>query len=340
MTSAGARGKTLEEMEKVLHLPKDPHPAFGMLANHLTAADKKRPYQLSVANAIWAHQGYPWEKAFLDLTRKHYGAGLVEVNFAESDAARKRINEWVEKETKEKIKELIAPGVIDALTRMVLTNAIHFKSNWLYQFDKKQTKDAPFTKDDGTKADMPLMSLSGTLNYGEFTMFVRRRGETVQVLELPYAGKELSMLVFLPGDATGVHRLAQWLSADMLAKTELKPTEVKVSLPRFKVESEFSLKPVLTDMGMKTAFAAGDADFTGLSPKGKELFITHVIHKAFVDVNEEGTEAAAATAVVIGRPSAVPQPKAFRADRPFVYAIRDNATGAVLFLGRYAGPAK
>ncbi len=265
MTSAGARGKTLEEMEKVLHLPKEPHAAFGTLFvrhNSHPHDDLKRSYELSVANAIWAQQGYPWEKAFTDLTRKHYGAGLTEVDFSASEAARKLINEWVEKETK-KIKELIAPGIITPLTRMVLANAIYFKSNWLYQFDKKNTKDAAFTLADGTKADVPLMSLTGNLNYGEFTMFVNRGGETVQVLELPYAGKELSMLVFLPGDPTGVHRLARWLSADILAKTELKPTAVKVSLPRFKAESEFSLKPALMDMGMKAAFTDGAADFTG-----------------------------------------------------------------------------
>jgi serpin B len=337
MTSAGARNKTLEEMEKVLHLPKEPHAAFGELVRRLNqpAADIKRSYQLSVANAIWAQKGYPWEKEFVELTKKHYGAGTVEVDFAESEAARKQINEWVEKETQQKIKELIAPGVITALTRMVLANAIYFKSNWLYQFDKKKTADAPFTRDDGTKADVPLMTLTGKLNCGEFNMFVLRAGEKVQVLELPYAGKELSMFVFLPPDHTGVHRLAQWLSAKVIDNLQVKETDVKVFLPRFKAESAFSLKSVLMDMGMKLAFTS--ADFTGMSPKGKELYITHVLHKAFVDVNEEGTEAAAATAVVIGK-SAAPKVKEFRADRPFVFLIRDNETGATLFQGRYTGP--
>jgi len=337
MTSAGARGKTLEEMEKVLHLPKEPHAAFSALIDRLNAAgiDKKRPYELSVANAIWAQRGYPWEKEFIDLTHKHYGAGMVEVNFGESEAVRKQINAWVEKETKEKIKELIPQGVITALTRMVLANAIYFKSNWLYQFDKKLTKDAPFTCDDGTKAEVPLMSLTGTLNCGEIHLG-GRSGLQVQVLELPYAGKELSMLVFLPAKGHGVERIAPRLPAQTLAKPALTPTDVKVFLPRFKAESFISLRPVLMDMGMKLAFT--NADFTGLSSKGKELAITHVLHKAFVDVNEEGTEAAAATAVVIGRASAGPEPKVFRADRPFVFVIRDNATGAALFMGRYMGP--
>jgi serpin B len=339
MTSAGARGKTLEEMEKVLHLPKEPHSAFGELLTRLNGNpqdDKARPYELAVANAIWAHKGYPWEKAFLELTAKHYGAGTVEVDFRESEAARKRINEWVEKETRQKIKNLIVPNVITPLTRMVLANAIYFRSNWLYQFDKKLTKDAPFTLDDGKKAEVPLMHLTGTLNYGEIGMFVFREGETVQVLELPYAGKGLSMLVLLPDAPSGVHRLAQWMNGKTLANVKMAPTEVKVLLPRFKAESELSLKPVLMDMGMKSAFE--EADFTGLSPQGKELRITHVLHKAFVDVTEEGTEAAAATAVVISKPAARPEPKVFRADRPFVYVIRDNTTGAALFMGRYLGP--
>jgi serpin B len=335
MTAAGARGKTLEEMEKVLHLPKEPHAAFGELSYRLSAngRDVPRSYELSVANAIWAQQGYPWEKEFLELTRKHYGAGTIEVDFARPEAARKRINEWVEKETREKIKELIPEGVIDALTRMVLTNAIYFKGAWLYPFDKKRTKDAPFTRTDGTKADVPLMSLTGSLNYGEVHLG-GRTGLAVQVLELPYAGKDLSMLVFLPEKGRSVDLMASRLTAETLAAPQLKPAEVSVFLPRFKAESALSLKPVLMDLGMKSAF--GNADFTGMSPKGKELYITHVLHKAFVDVNEEGTEAAAATAVVIGR-KAAPKRKEFRADRPFVYAIRDNGTGAALFLGRFVG---
>lgn len=316
MTAVGARGDTLAEMRKTLHLPADPHPAFGALISHLNndGRDKARGYELSVANAIWAQKDFPWHKEFTELTRKHYGAGLTETNFGDPEAARKQINEWVEKQTKEKIKNLIGPNVLDSLTRMVLANAIYFKGTWLYQFDKKRTKDAPFTRADGTKADVPLMAQTAQLNYGEFTMFVLRGGEKVQVLELPYAGKELSMLMFLPPDATGAARLAQWLTADLLAGLELKSTEVQVALPRFKVETEYSLKPALIDLGMRAAFGA--ADFTGMSPEGKRMFISHVLHKAFVEVNEEGTEAAAATAVVI-KERAAPRVTVFRADRPF-----------------------
>jgi serpin B len=338
MTSAGARGETLKEMQKALRLPADPHAAFGELINHLNGTNlaRKRGYELTTANAIWAQQGFPWRKEFLELTRKHYGAGVVETDFGKPEAARKQINGWGEKETREKIKELIPKGIIDALTVMVLTNAIYFKGTWQYTFDKKNTKDAPFTRADNTKADVPLMHQTATLNYG--TMHVGgRSGVGVQVLELPYTGNELSMLVYLPERADGANRLAGRLTADHIAAPKLTKREVKVWLPRFKAETEYSLKPALMDLGMKAAFTT--ADFYGMHTSDEYLFISHVLHKAFVEVNEEGTEAAAATAVVMKRASADVEPDpVFRADRPFVFVIRDNRTGVALFMGRYDGP--
>jgi serpin B len=340
MTSAGARGQTLEEMRKVLHLPNDPHPAFAALTNRLNATglDKLRLYQLSVANAIWAQKGYPWSTDFMALTRKYYRAGVVEVDFAEREPARKRINDWVEKETREKIKDLVPSGSITALTRMVLANAIYFKSKWLYQFDAKKTTDAAFTRDDGTEANVPLMTLTARLNYGE-TLIGRRCAQPIRMLELPYTGKELSMIIYLPERPNGTAHIAGAIAATASEKTVLKPTEVKVFLPRFKAESTFALRSTLMEMGMKSAF--GNADFTGMSPNGKELYISEVLHKAFVDVKEEGTEAAAATAVILKERiiSAPPEPIEFRADRPFAFAIRENATGAMLFLGSYSGPS-
>jgi serpin B len=356
MTAAGARGKTLEEMENVLHLPYEPHPAFGQLIDSLTkgvrplkrdpeSSDKtpkptKRAYELTVANAIWAMKGFPWRKEFLDLTRTHYGSGVVETDFRKPDAARALINAWVETETKKRIKDLIPDGVLSPLTRMVLTNAVYFKGTWRYQFDKKTTKDAPFYRADGTKADVPLMALTGTFNYGEFDIGITRKRNPAQVIELPYSGDELSMLVILPEGGRASDLLVEALNGKTLANVAMKPEKVNVFLPRFKAETSYSLKPALIDLGMKEAF--NNADFSGMHTSDEHLFITHVLHKAFVDVNEEGTEAAAATAVVVGREavSARPEPKEFRADRPFVFAIRDNATGTLLFLGRYSGPAK
>jgi serpin B len=338
MTSAGARGTTLEEMQKVLHIPADSHEAFGQLLNRLNgqALVRSRTYQLSTANAIWAQKDYPWHKEFMDLTRNFYGSGLVETDFGKSEAARKEINAWVEKETHEKIKDLIPSGVITGLTVMVLANAIYFKGNWQYKFDTKLTQNAAFTHSDGSKADVALMSQQGEYAYGEMTMYVRREGEKVQVLDLPYTGGELSMRVYLPEDPGGAARLAQWLNGKELDNVQMEERKVAVYLPKFKAETKYSLKPVLMDLGMKAAFKS--ADFTGMSPRGRELVISHVLHKAFVEVNEEGTEAAAATAVVIKRESAGPRMTTFRADRPFVFTIRDNKTGTVLFMGRYSGP--
>lgn len=340
MTSGGARGETLAEMEKTLHLPKDPHAMFGQMILQLDgkAASKPRGYELTTANAIWAMKGFPWRKEFVELASKNYGAGLVETDFSKPEEARTRINTWVEKETKDRIKELIPLGVLDALTRMVLTNAIYFKGTWQHTFDKKMTNDAPFIRADNSTATVPMMSQKARFNYGKQTLG-DQSGLEVQVLELPYSGKELSMLVYLPQKDRGIDQMVTRLNEGAFSDPILTPSEVKVFLPRFKVEAEYSLKPALMKLGMKKAFA--DADFQGLHSSDEKLRITHVLHKAFVEVNEEGTEAAAATAVVVGRtPSPPDRTPVFRADRPFVFVIRDNKTGAALFIGKYAGPVK
>ena len=339
MTSAGARGETLVEMERTLHLPADPHPAFSELLAKVngTGLDIKRPYELTTANAIWAQQGFPWRKEFVGLMTTTYGSGLIEVDFARSEAARKQINNWVAKETKEKIQDLIGEGVITALTRMVLTNAIYFKGTWQYQFNKNNTHTAPFTRADGTRADVPLMHQSGHFKYGQ-AHIGGRTGDEVQFLELPYTRGDLSMLVLLPKEPRKIERLATYLKDGNFSRTEMQMESVKIWLPRFKAESRFRLNTPLKELGMKKAFG-GEADFSGLSPSAQGLSISDVIHKAFVDVNEEGTEAAAATAVVVKEPAA-PRETMFRADRPFIYVIRDNRSGTALFMGRYMGPTK
>lgn len=347
MTNAGARGNTLDEMTKVLHLPPRPHERFGELLKKVNAAEgKKRAYELTTANAIWAQQGFPWRTEFTGLLNKNYGAGVMPVDFAGMpEAARQWINAWVENETKEKIKNLIPEGAIDQLTRMVLTNAIYFKGNWASQFKKSLTKDQPFHLDDGRKAEVPLMHQVGNYGYTEINYSPEpKKGleMKLQVLELPYVGKELSMIVILPSSGQ-LEILEQSLSTESLALWTKKIRQQKVNayLPRFKLEMDepFSLKEPLIAMGMKDAFDDMKADFFGMHSGKEQLFITAVQHKAFVDVNEEGTEAAAATGVVVGLRSAAPtQPPVFRADRPFLFLIRDNATGSVLFLGRYAGP--
>jgi serpin B len=337
MTSSGAKGTTLDEMTKVLHLPADPHAGFGALLRSLNEEPdpRKRGFTLVTANALSAQAGYPWRPEFKRLVAEAYGAGLFDMDFkGNPEAARGAINNWVAKETRDKIQNLLPAGSVTTLTRTVLTNAIYFKGDWEAQFKKEATKEAPFTRADGTKVDVPLMFRAGGYNYAENDAF--------QVLDLPYVGRRVSMTVILPRKADGLPAVEKELTGDKLAAAlgglRYEP-QVHVHLPRFKVEAGFNLNAPLKALGMKAAFG-GAADFTGMHTGKEHLYISDVFHKAFVDVNEEGTEAAAATAVVVGNaPSpAPPPPKVFRADHPFLFLIRDTKTGSVLFLGRLENP--
>lgn len=333
MTYAGARGDTAKEMADTLHLTLDEsrlHRAFAALRYDLLGGGKKRGYQLSVANALWGQKGYDFLTDFVKLTKDNYGTGLREVDFVRAaEAARKTINDWVEKETKDRIKELLAQGTVGPDTRLVLTNAIYFKGDWASQFKKDATRNQPFHLSADKSTQVPMMSQKGKFGYLET--------DTFQALEMPYVGKDLSMVVLLPKKVDGLGALEKDLSADRLAGWlgRLREREVQVILPRFRTTSEFALNDVLSELGMKKAFTSA-ADFSGLSGR-TDLFISAVVHKAFVDVNEEGTEAAAATAVVSARKGEVGGVR-FRADHPFVFLIRDRRSDSVLFLGRLAQP--
>ncbi len=339
MTYAGARGDTAAQMADVLHFDlkgEALHRAFGQLVERLNEQGEKGGYQLSVANALWGQKGYGFLKEFLDLTEAHYGAGLHEVDFEKGlEAARQTINAWVEEETQDKIKELIPKGALDVLTRLVLTNAIYFKGDWASPFEEEETKDEPFTLLDGQKLDVPMMHQTEKFGYAE--------DEGLQVLELPYVGKELSMVVLLPKSADGLADLEKSLTAENLEKwlAGLRRRNVVVALPRFKVTCGFALGKALKSMGMTDAFSPAAADFSGMNGGKEPLWIGAVIHKAFVEVNEEGTEAAAATAVMMVGGMARPEPTpVFRADHPFLFLIRDTRTGSILFLGRVANPVE
>jgi len=332
MTHAGAKGNTEAQMAKVMHFEVGQgalHPAFAALIKDLNGRDKKS-YALSVANALWAQKDYTFRKEYLAVVRDQYQAGIENLDFVgATEEARKTINAWVEKQTNDKIKELFKPGVLDDLTRLVLTNAIYFKGNWATQFDKKLTKDAPFTLADGKKVDVPMMYRNGNFNYAQVEGF--------QMLELPYRGNELSMLVLLPEKADGIADLESKLTAVNLSKwlPLMHERKLPVYIPKFKMTSEFSLKQTLSSMGMPDAFNMAKADFSGMTGK-KDLYIGAVVHKAFVDVNEEGTEAAAATGVVMETQAF--DPTVFRADHPFLFLIRDTKTGSILFMGRLSDP--
>jgi len=337
MTFAGARGETEKQMAAVLCFPPESelsknqfHRSFGSIIEQLNTRGKKGSYELTVANALWGQKGCKFLKDFLELIEKSYGGNLNEVDFAgATENARKTINTWVEEKTKDKIKELIKKGSLDRLTRLVLTNAIYFKGNWASKFKEENTKDAPFTLLDGSKIDVPMMNQKTDFGY--------MQTETFQALEMPYVDKELSMLIFLPKETSSLSELEQQLTEDNLSNwlKKFHECEVTVFVPKFKMTSEFSLAEVLLSMGMADAFS-GRADFSAMTGK-KDLFISAVIHKAYVDVNEEGTEAAAATAVVM-KLTAITKPLVFRADRPFLFLIRDNTTQSILFLGRVTKP--
>lgn len=335
MTYAGARGSTEKQMAEVLHFDleqKRLHPAFRELLDQLETGEGERGYQLSVANALWGQKGYEFLEKFLNLTKENYGAGLSELDFIGStETARQTINTWVERETEDKIKELIKPGVLDQMTRLVLTNAIYFKGFWESQFEEEMTQPAAFTLVSGEKVQVPTMHRTADFKYAE--------AEDFQALELPYKGGDLSMTIFLPKETGGLAALEQSLTAEKLATwlSSLGEQEVIVALPKFKMTSEFSLAEVLKSMGMTDAFDEDKADLSGMSGK-KDLFITAVLHKAFVEVNEEGTEAAAATGVVVGLTAAPPRQPVFRADHPFLFLIRDLRSNSILFVGRVMDP--
>ena len=338
MTYNGARGTTATEMKKVLFFPANDKLNAGFLAldREINAeTNKKRGYKLSVANRLWGQKTYPWEKEFVKTTKQFYAAGLEEVDFfGATEASRLAINEWVEKQTQQKIKDLLKPGILTVDSRLVLTNAIYFKGDWASQFKKDLTAEKTFSMDDGKSENTPMMSQKGKFAYGD--------DPEVQVLKLPYVGKELEMVILLPKKRDGLAKVEKSLTPNNLARwiETTKETQVEVLLPKFKVESEFSLKDTLIKMGMPLAFS-NSADFTGIATK-EGLKIAAVLHKAFVDVNEEGTEAAAATAVVIEPKSARPPEETvrFTADHPFIYLIRDTRNESILFLGRFSEVVK
>ena len=343
MTRAGTRGDTAAEMDRVLHfaLPQEKlNAAFGALVREVNGdpADKKRGYQLNTANALWGQKGYEFKPDFIKLAKDDYGAALSDLDFKHAtEQARQTINGWVEKQTQDKIKDLLHQGDLTEDTRLVLTNAIYFKGDWASQFKKDATRNEPFHLAADKKADAPFMHQTGHYGYLD--------GAGFQALELPYAGDALSMVVLLPKKVDGLADLEKELTAGKLAGWvgKLSKQEVIVTLPKFKTEQRVSLKQTLSEMGMKLAFDDEKADLSGMAGQPHDLHISDVIHKAFIDVNEEGTEAAAATAVIIAEPKAIrvePPTPEFRADHPFIFLIRDRRNDSILFLGRLADPAK
>lgn len=339
MTYAGARGNTAAEMETALHFtlgPEGTHPAFRALQARLEALQAAGGLQLAIANSLWPQQGYPFLPEYLDFIKSGYGAGITPLDYpGDTEGARQTINRWVEETTRAKIKDLIAPGALDSLTRLVLVNAIYFKGTWASQFKPEQTAPADFFVTPEVPVPVPLMTQTRQYPYAEF--------KDCQVVKLPYVGGDVSMLVVLPKEKDGLAALEAQLTPARLAEWRAALTErnVRVFLPKFKLTwGTFRLNEPLQALGMLDAFSETRADFSGMDGRPDWLYIKLVLHKAFVEVNEEGTEAAAATAVVMKVKSMPVPPMEFRADHPFLFLIQEEQAGAILFMGRVVDPTK
>ena len=335
MTYAGARGQTADEMKAVLHfdLPADKlHPAFGGVSDSFQTTGKNRPYELNIANALWSQRGMALEPAFLDITGKSYGAGVREVDFDQPDEARGTINKWVGDQTKEKIPELLKSGDIHPLVRLVLTNAVYFQGNWKQQFDKTRTHDRDFEIAPGQKVKVPMM-------HREKVKVRSSVARDFYLHELPYEGDRWRMIFLLPTKRNGLREIEAKLTAKQLTEAiaALNSSEKDVAMPRFKFRQSCKLKDQLTKLGMPTAFQDGAADFSGIT-RSAMLCIDNVIHEASIELDEKGTVATAATAVVAVKVSAEVSTHPFILDQPFLFILHDSLTDTILFLGRVSDP--
>lgn len=341
MVYAGARGQTEAEMAEVLHfLPQaEHHPAFNALDQYLASLaededgdedEENGRFQLNIANAVWGQVGLPFEEAYLATLAQQYGAGLRASDFVEQpEEARQEINDWIAEQTAERIQDLLPPGVIDPTTRMVLANAIYFNATWRFPFNADATQDGPFTLLDGSQVTVPLMQHSAArVPYGA--------GPDYQAVALPYAGQSVEMLVILP-EAGQFEAVEAALSTEFVnqVRGQTQEHDVHLIMPRFEFDTDLDLKALLTDMGLPNPFG-GAADFSGILAGGG-LFISDALHRGTITVDEEGTEAAAATAIAMAE--SMLETAEVTMDRPFIFAIIEQETGSILFLGRVMDPA-
>ena len=339
MTGAGAQGETASQMASVLGVDVN-DPAIHNLMNALNKVLTYQPENLNrdaqpltfnIANALWAQKDYHFEQAFLDTLSANYNAGLKLVDFNDPEQARALINLWVAAQTNEKIQELIPTGVLSNMTRLVLTNAIYFKGGWVNRFEEKNTIDGSFTLADGSSKTVPFM-------HGNFTISALV-SEMIQVVRLPYEGSTYAMAAIMPSaDFAGFEQ--QLTAAELeqiLSDLQSSSAMVDLSMPKFQSESSLGLAETLAALGMPDAFDAEKADFSGMTGK-PDLMIGSVLPQAAIDVNEEGTEAAAATAVVMNVTSMPGQSYTIRLDKPFIYVIYETTTNTITFMGRVVNP--
>ena len=339
MTWAGAKGNTASEMRKVLHFESSPADVMNDSATLTKLLENpSRGLTLSLANRLFGEKTYTFEKPYLDSTEKAFGASLEAVDFMkETEKARATINQWVEQKTEKRIVDLVPSGTLDKDTRLVLVNAVYFAADWQRPFDKNTTQPEDFTVSASSKVRAEMMRQTGTFKYGE--------SNGTKLVEIPYKGGEMSMLIALPSDTNDIAKLEASLGADKLAEWQsaMKNERVALWMPKFEINPAKSTKlnDALKKLGMKSAFERKKADFTGIAnppSPDEQLMVSYVFHKAFVKVDEKGTEAAAASSVSLAAKGAAARPTELKIDRPFVYFIRDEKTGLVLFMGRVSDP--
>ena len=339
MAYAGARGETEAQMAETLNFfPQGAqHPAFNAIESRMSGLgekggeDRSPPFRLNVANSAWGQEGFRFEQAYLKTLAEHYGAGMRSVDFGQPDRASEKINTWVEDETEGRIKDLLTPDVVTSNTRLVLANAVYFKASWASSFVDTRTQDGAFALLEGSEVTVPLMQQTSYLPYAE--------GDGYQAIRLPYKGEATDMLVVLPAEGD-FEEIEGRLSARFLDEVDekIRPGEyVKLTMSRFDFETRLDLIPLLRSMGMTSPFDIGAADFSGITSEGP-LSIDDARHKANITVDEKGTEAAAATSLAfpVSKP---PPPVEMTIDQPFLFAITEQETGAVLFLGRVTDPS-
>ncbi|KAM6135155.1 leukocyte elastase inhibitor-like [Pterocles gutturalis] len=338
MVLLGAKGNTEAQVLKTLHFDEvqDIHSRFQTLTTDINRSNA--PYLLRLANRLFGEKSYSFLPDFLTSTQKLYGADLATVDFLQAyDEARKEINQWVEEKTEGKIPNLLCEGSVDSMTKLVLVNAIYFKGNWAEKFKEADTIDMPFRLNKNERKTVKMMYQKNKFNFGYIPEM------KIRVLELPYDGRELSMIVLLPDDieddSTGLQKLEEQITLEKLHEwtcpEHLYSSDLHVRLPKFKLEESYDLKSDLSAMGLTDVFDSGKADLSGMSG-ARNLFLSKIVHKAFVEVNEEGTEAAAATAGIAMLCMVMEED--FTADHPFLFFIRHNPTQSILFFGRYASP--
>ncbi len=343
ITWAGAEGRTAEQMAEVLRfgMPEESvHQQFEEIQTKLASDYRQQyiegtgdPLTLEVANALWAQESFSLLQDYVNLVRERYDAAARNLDFVgDPEGSRQTINAWVEQKTRDRITDLLPRGSIDSMTRLVITNAVYFKGSWRDPFNEAATSDGPFTTAGGSEVTVPMMHQTEEYPYAE--------AHGCRAVELPYADNQSSMIVLLPEGDIGEFEqtLTEQKLSDIMASLESR--DVELTMPSFEFTSSFRLSDVLKAMGMTIPFQSGEADFSGMTG-GRDLYISAVIHKAFVKVDEEGTEAAAATAVVMALTSAQPEPDpvVLTLDRPFLFLIRDRITGSILFMGRVADPS-